>query len=195
MQSFILASASPRRIELLKRFGFDFTAIAADIDEPEAMHRYPGEFTALAASRKALHVAAKYPDQFVLGADTAVVISDSILGKPADSADNEQMLHRLSATKHSVITALSLIPPTSREPITVHETTSVWFRKLTHAEIAWYLASGEGLDKAGGYGIQGLGGALIEKIHGCYYNVVGLPVSRLITLLQNAAPELLPFRI
>jgi septum formation protein len=171
----VLASASPRRIELLRAAGFAATVVPADVDEtPQPGERPPAHVVRLARA-KATAVARLHPDAAVLGADTVVVLDDEILGKPRDEADGRRMMARLSGRSHQVYTGLALSAGGSiREDVVVSEVT---FASLTDDEMAWYVASGEGRDKAGGYAIQGLASRFVTCVRGSYSNVVGLPVA------------------
>ena len=206
----VLASASPRRAELLTSAGFTFGTVAVDADErlrpgeaPAAyVRRLAGEKSArglvvLSRSKRAGedsldggHSArgAEHnwtlaeQDIVVLGADTAVVLDGEILGKPRDDEDASTMLRRLSGQRHEVLTGVSL--RTAGDEMGLVEATSVWFARLTPDAIAWYVSTGEGRDKAGGYAIQGLASRFIPRIEGSYSNVVGLPVAAVAGLLQ-----------
>lgn len=188
-QSIILASASPRRRELLADLGVPFEVVVSDACEPV---RQPDEPCAHYALRMALvkarAVAETHPDRWILGADTIVVIDDVVLGKPSDTEHAREMLHSLSGREHQVHTAIALIRhdrPAQRQEHTAVDTTRVTFRHLTRAEIEQYVAGGEPLDKAGAYGIQGDGGALVETFRGSYTNVVGLPVELVAAMLRQ----------
>ncbi len=180
----ILASASPRRAELLRAAGIEFTVRVADIDETLIDGETPYEYVARLAAGKAEVVAATEPGAVILGADTTVVIDGEIAGKPVDRDDAIRMLHRLSGQWHEVLTGVAV---RHRHRLLVEvETTRVKFDLLTPGEIEWYVATGEPMDKAGGYGIQGRASRFIERIEGSYSNVVGLPVHlvwRLLNLL------------
>ena len=186
----ILASASPRRHELLQQAGIPFTAASAGIDE----ERLPGEIAAAYVQRLAeekaeviwnLHKSADTLDNplIVLGADTCVVSEDNILGKPADSADARRMLELLSGRTHAVLTGIAAV--SRNKTVRALEITHVTFSVLKDAEIAQYVASGEPLDKAGAYAIQGYAARWIPRIEGCYFNVVGLPIARTVDLLAE----------
>lgn len=179
----ILASASPRRRELLTAAGFIFEVDVADVDET----RHPGEpagaYVRRVAFAKAQTVASRRPDAMVLGADTVVVLDEEVLGKPVDDADAARMLTALSGRDHRVLTAVALVGPgTSVDTI---EETLVWVHVLTPADITAYVESGEPRDKAGAYGIQGRASRFIHKIEGSYTNVVGLPVAAVDRLLRR----------
>ncbi len=177
----ILASASPRRAELLRQveiaFEVQVSEAAEEADEPGV----PAAEVALSHAReKAADVASRRPDRLVLGADTVVVLDGRVLGKPVDADDAARMLRALSGRTHEVITGVAIAFSDGAGPQVVAEThvsTNVRFRELGEDEIAWYVASGEPMDKAGGYGIQGRGAVLVREIDGCYFTVVGLPLS------------------
>jgi septum formation protein len=170
----VLASRSPRRAELLQAAGFEFTIRAADIDETPRDGEPPRAYVLRVAEEKARAVAAG-DDEIVLAADTTVVLGSEIIGKPADPADARRMLRALAGKRHEVITAICLRRG-DRVSCDI-ATTAVWFAPLSDAEIADYVASGEPMDKAGAYGIQGLASKFIDRIDGSYTNVVGLPVA------------------
>lgn len=178
----ILASRSPRRQELLARAGIPFTMRPADIDETWLEGEDPRAHVERLARAKAAAVAAG-PDDVVLGADTVVVVDDEILGKPADAADAARMLRRLEGREHRVLTGVCL-KRGHREAVD-SEATVVRFAPLSEAEIEAYVASGEPMDKAGAYAIQGLASKFVERVEGCYFNVVGLPVAKVHRLLKS----------
>ncbi len=186
----ILASASPRRRELLRAAGFEFDVRPSGVVELARSGESPEEFACRAAREKALDVAASARrGEFVLGADTVVVIDDEILGKPVDPDEARRILRRLSGSTHRVITGVSLVQAPGRVESVKHETTLVTFRPLDDEEIESYVGSGEALDKAGAYGIQGLASKFVTRIEGCYFNVVGLPVALVYEMLK---PHLKP---
>ncbi|HYA18020.1 MAG TPA: Maf family protein [Bryobacteraceae bacterium] len=170
----ILASRSPRRAELLRAAGIDFTIRAADVDETPRPGESPRGYVTRLALEKANAILAA-PDETVLAADTTVVIGNEILGKPIDAADARRMLRALSGREHKVITGICL----RRGDCVIQDVdvTGVWFSPLSDAEIDHYIASGEPMDKAGAYAIQGLASRFIPRIEGSYSNVVGLPVA------------------
>ncbi len=168
----MLASASPRRRELLASLGLTFDVEPADVDETVLPGEGPAELVARLAAAKAAVVGARRPAGLVLAADTTVVVDGEVINKPPTPADNADYLRRLSGTVHDVYTGHALRLGDRREDVVVR--TRVRFRPLSEAEVAWYVASGEGVDKAGGYAIQGRGAALVAAIEGCYTNVVGL---------------------
>lgn len=187
----ILASASPRRRELLAQAGFCFEVVPADVPELLKPGEDPIRFVTRLAREKAEAVAASRPitpDTIVLGADTIVVVDEEVLGKPQDAADAARMLRRLSGQTHQVITGVCLAK--GRERQRAAEVTFVRFSTLSDAEIDAYVATGEPLDKAGAYAIQGRAGRWVPRIHGCYFNVVGLPlalISSMIEAMQGSA--------
>jgi septum formation protein len=187
----ILASNSPRRRELLRQIGLTFTTDPADVDE----RILPGEAAEAYAVRVALDkarvAAGRAGDGIVIAADTIVVLGDIILGKPADARDAERMLGMLSGRMHRVISGLAIVDAKTGKTLTGTASTSVWFRDLTPDRIRAYVLTGEPLDKAGAYGIQEKGALLVTKIEGCYFNVVGLPVSLLGEMLHEYRVNLL----
>ena len=178
----ILASGSPRRRELISLFGIPFTVAPADIDETMDPRRSPAEETARVSRLKAL-ASECGPDDLIIAADTVVVCDGRILGKPADRAEAVRMLRMLSGRKHQVMTGCTIRRQQEIETFT--EVTDVYFRELTEEEILRYVASGEPMDKAGAYGIQGGAALFCSRIEGDYYNVVGLPVCALWSRLQH----------
>lgn len=194
MQQIILASASPRRASLLKQICVDFQVIPSCVDEAADPHCQPQEIVLKLAEMKAESVSKNYPRAIVLGADTVVACEGRVLGKPRGQEEAAKMLKFLSGRVHEVVSGVvlqRLIPELVRGEAV---TTRVKFRNLTEEEIAGYVATGEPLDKAGAYGIQGLGALLVEKIEGCYFNVVGLPLSRLPDLFREFGVDLLCLR-
>ena len=182
----ILASASPRRRELLARAGFEFEVRTSSLDETPKAGESPEEFARRAARDKALSVAAGAPQgSLVLGADTIVVTDHEILGKPVDASDAARMLRMLSGITHRVITGVCLVRGPAHVEAIRHAITWVTFRRLDEQEIAEYVASHEPFDKAGAYGIQGLASKFVTRIEGCYFNVVGLPVAMVYDLLKS----------
>jgi septum formation protein len=184
---FLLASSSPRRRELLRHAGFDFEVRPSHIAEEIKRRERPEEFARRAAREKALHVAASSPPgSFVLGADTVVVIDDEVLGKPSGLEDAMRMLRLLSGQTHQVHTGICLVRAPDEIEAVKHETTLVTFRELDEEEIRSYVESGEPLDKAGAYAVQGLASKFVTRISGCYSNVVGLPVALVYEILKKA---------
>ena len=180
----LLASASPRRSELLGNAAIPFTAEAADIHEEPLPNEKPLAYAQRLARDKALTALARHPHEVVLGADTVVVIDQHLLEKPASPDDAARMLRLLSGRTHQVITGICLVA--SGFERTEAEITQVRFTRLSDEEIAAYVATGEPMDKAGAYAIQGIASRWVERIEGCYFNVVGLPVLRLYRLLREA---------
>jgi len=170
----VLASQSPRRSEILKQAGIPFVVRAAEVDETPLPCETPADYVRRLAKAKALAVAAA-PGEIVLGADTTVVIDGEMLGKPADEMDARRMLSLLSARRHEVMTGICLA--SDGGVVTDYAKTDVWFAPISEREIAEYAASGEPLDKAGAYAIQGLASKFVERIDGCYFNVMGLPIA------------------
>ncbi|HEX9000274.1 MAG TPA: Maf family protein [Blastocatellia bacterium] len=177
----VLASASPRRSELLRAAGIEFTVRVADIDETVLPGESPGDYVRRLAGEKAQAVARA--GEMVLGADTTVVIGGEIAGKPVDAEDARRMLKLLSGQWHEVLTGVSLIR--SGQIISEVAVTRVKFSELTEAEIDWYVSTGEPMDKAGAYGIQGYASRFVEGIEGNYSNVVGLPVQVVYRLMKE----------
>lgn len=178
----VLASASPRRADLLRAAGLDFIVAPAAVDESRHPDEPAGEYVSRVAALKAHAVARLRPDDTVLAADTAVVVDDDVLGKPVDAADAARMLRRLSGRAHTVLTGTVLHAPAGT--LAFVDATRVWFAPLTEAEIAWYVASGEPMDKAGAYAVQGLASRFVVRIDGTHANVVGLPVARVAAALR-----------
>ena len=178
----ILASASPRRRQLLELIGVDFQIDPADVDETSNAGEGAAAFAARAARDKAKQVAQRHPDRLVLGADTVVEVDSEILGKPSSVEAAAGMLRRLSGRTHLVHTAIALVNgDASREIV---DSAEVEFVALSEEMIGWYVASGEPMDKAGAYAIQGLGGLLVARVEGSPHTVVGLPVHRLPELFE-----------
>ena len=184
----ILASASPRRKELLGLFGIPFVIRAADIDETMDPHAAPYDEVARVSRLKALATARESGD-VVIAADTIVVCEGKVLGKPHDEADARAMLRLLSGRDHQVMTGVTVLR--GEDAATFTEVTDLHFRELTEREIARYVASGEPMDKAGSYGIQGGAALFCTGMTGDYYNVMGLPVCALGLVLRKIAPELM----
>ena len=181
----VLASASPRRAKILRTTGWDFEILPADVDEA----RRPGENAAAYVERvareKAEAAALQVPDRLVLGADTIVLIDGKILGKPRDNEDARRMLRLLQDRRHQVMTGIAIVNGNSSTSLVAHESTDVEFSPMTEDEIDWYVATGEPMDKAGAYAIQGMGARFIEGITGDYFNVVGLPLRLLYKLVRS----------
>jgi len=178
----ILASASPRRAQLLRNAGMAFTAKATRIPERRRQGESPRKFAVRLARAKARAIFARHPRRTVLGADTIVLVRGRVLGKPRDRRDARRMLRLLSGHSHQVTTAVCLAGPGFEDARS--ETTRVTLRKLSEKEIRDYVASGEPMDKAGAYAIQGLASRFVSRIEGCYFNVVGLPVPLVYRMLR-----------
>ena len=185
----ILASASPRRAEILRNAGIPFEIRATDVDESRLPDEAPAQYVRRLALTKAVSAADRNPelgdDALVLGADTVVVVDTDILGKPVSPDDARRMLARLSGRSHQVHTGVALLQISGKQQRAVEEVTRVHFTHLTHQEIEDYIAIGEPFDKAGAYAIQGIGGRYVTRIEGCYFNVMGLPLARVWTLLRE----------
>ena len=180
----ILASQSPRRKELLERMGItDFKVIPAQGEELVTRTLTADQLVEELSQRKCAEVAAAHPKDLIIAADTVVSINNRVLGKPRDRAEAERMLRALSGRQHTVYTGVTVLYNGTEE--TGSERTSVRFRPLTDGDITRYIATGEPMDKAGAYGIQGYGSVLVEGISGDYYNVMGLPVCRLARMLAR----------
>jgi septum formation protein len=184
----LLASASPRRAELLRAAGYEFETLAVDVDERVRAGEAPEEYVRRLAMEKSAravdHVGIQASRASItLAADTAVIIDSTVLGKPGRDDEARRMLELLSGRQHRVLTGISV----RSGPLELGgvESTTVWFAALSKADVDWYVASGEGRDKAGGYAIQGLASRFIPRIEGSYSNVVGLPVARVAALLTE----------
>lgn len=188
--TFILASQSPRRSELLRQIGLSFTIDPADVDETVLSGESPENYAVRVALEKARVASKRAGKGIVIAADTIVVLNGTILGKPADSRDAERMLDMLSGKMHRVITGLVLRDAATEKTVTRTAVTKVWFKGLSREEIRSYAATGEPLDKAGAYAIQEKGALLVEKVEGCYFNVVGLPLSLLGAMLKELGVDL-----
>ena len=185
----ILASGSPRRRELLKGLGLAFEVIPADVDETRLNDELPEALVKRLSVLKAKAVALKFPEALIIAADTTVALQDKILEKPKDLVENKQFIGLLSGNTHQVYTGHALMYRGRIESVV--KRSEVTFRKLSEAEIDRYVATGEGLDKAGGYAIQGYGAALIPHIEGCYFNVVGLSVATVVEMAKALGVGLL----
>jgi septum formation protein len=177
MPHIVLASASPRRKELLSGIGLSFLIVPSEVDEDHINGESPDVHVSRLALAKASEVSTKMPDFWVLGADTIVVIDKAILGKPQDETEARSMLARLSGRTHEVFTGYAIIHARFPEKRRVsYVTSSVYIRQLSEDEIADYVSTGEPMDKAGSYAIQGVGAGIVERVTGSYTNVVGLPL-------------------
>jgi septum formation protein len=179
----VLASASPRRKEILERLGFEFEVIPTGLEEDQTLSEDPERNVRLLAELKGVDVQRVRPRKTIIAADTIVRCDAVTLGKPEDSDEAFEMLRSLSGRGHSVITGVALIAPPNRR-IVESESTRVFFRDITDVEIARYIDTSEPFGKAGAYAIQGLASAFIDRIEGCYFNVVGLPVALLFRMFR-----------
>lgn len=183
---FVLASASPRRQQLLRQIGLTFDVIESNIDETVDPSDNPAGNVLRISREKTAGVKNAVDDGIILGADTVVVLDDEVLGKPQDGGEAAAMLRKLSGREHAVYTGFTLLDRPSDATVSACEMTRVWFRTLGAGEISEYVASGSPLDKAGAYGIQDdYGAVFVERIEGCFYNVVGLPLARLYSALER----------
>lgn len=191
MKEYILASASPRRREILEQLGLDFDIIVSTTDEEKIdknlpINLYVEELAmAKASSAAGLCVAQNRKSGLIIAADTIVYCDGKILGKPKDRDDAFNMLNKLSGRTHEVLTGICVMRLKDGFSVAAYEKTNVHFKPLSPVKIWRYIDSGEPMDKAGAYGIQGLGAMLVEKIEGDYFNVVGLPVSKLVSVLEK----------
>jgi septum formation protein len=179
----VLASSSPRRRELLTLIGISHEVRPANIDETMRPREAPRRHAERLAREKATAIATRDPDRITIGADTVVVINRKVLGKPADAADAARMLRMLSGREHTVITAVAV--SRGKKLRSAVEEVRVKFRRISGDEIDAYIATGEPMDKAGAYGIQGYGATIVERIEGDYFAVMGLPLVRLVGLMKD----------
>ncbi|MFY9688992.1 MAG: Maf family protein [Candidatus Acidiferrales bacterium] len=184
----ILASASPRRAEILRNAAIPFETQITLVDESILPGELPDDYVRRLAQGKARAAAEARPDRsenLFVGADTIVLMANEILGKPESEEDARRMLRLLSGATHEVHTGLAVLCPRAKIERVVEEITRVSFAPISEDEIAAYISTGEPFDKAGGYGIQGVAGRYVTRIEGCYFNVVGLPLARLSSLLKE----------
>lgn len=182
----MLASQSPRRREYMALLGVPYRCQSPQVDETRCNVRRPDRRCVALARQKAMAVADDYPQAWCIGADTLVVVDDEILGKPRDEADAYGMLQRIQGRSHLVYTGVCLYRKKTDEQLCGYRRTRVWFAPMSAQQIRAYIRTGEPMDKAGAYGIQGRAAAYIQKIEGCYFNVVGLPVQLLAELCKQA---------
>lgn len=187
----ILASASPRRKAILQNLGLSFTIHPSQVDESFDPTLPPARVVQHLAQQKALGLMDSYQRGLIISADTVVVLDEEILGKPQDGAEARRMLRRLSGKRHTVYSGLAVADAESGQLRVGYRETDVWLRSMTAEEIETYVASGEPLDKAGSYAIQGLGATLVEKINGDYFTVMGLPINLLAQFLHHFGLDLL----
>jgi septum formation protein len=183
MNRLVLASASPRRAELLRQIGVAFDVCAADIDETRMLNESPYSYVLRMARQKAEAVAPRFAGAIILASDTSVVIDGDVLGKPQNHADAHGMLRRLAGRSHQVMTSVCVLAEACQ--LVVNQT-EVWFRDMSDAEIDAYWHTGEPIDKAGAYAIQGLGAKFVERIDGSYSGVMGLPLFEVANMLAAA---------
>ena len=181
----ILASASPRRREILENVKVDFTIVKSNIEEVILENEPAKEVAMRLAFEKCMDIASKNKNDLVIGADTIVVLDDTILGKPKDEEDAYRMIKLLSNKRHQVITGISLINLSLDKKVIDYVVSEVTFKDLSEETIRDYINTKESLDKAGAYGIQGYGGLLVKSISGDYFNIVGLPISKISDLLKE----------
>ncbi len=184
-EKIILASGSPRRKELLEQVGINIEISPSTIDEETVSIKKPENYVKELSFLKAADISLSYPDSWILGADTIVVIGNQILGKPQSKPDAIDMLTKLNNREHSVYTGFCLIHQKKNAIIKKCVETKVYFKYLSDQEIQWYVNTGEPFDKAGAYGIQGIGAVLVKQIKGSYSNVVGLPVCEVVETLMH----------
>jgi septum formation protein len=185
-KKFILASRSPRRAHLLRQIGMKFSIQESNVDEIIDEKKTPAENVKLLSLQKALSVASCTASGIVIGSDTIVVLGKEILGKPETRKEAASMLHKLSGHTHTVFTGFALVDAQSKRSLVDYEKTKVTFRNLTDREIREYVRSGSPLDKAGAYGIQDdYGAVFVHRIEGCYYTVVGFPLTKFYIALQK----------
>jgi septum formation protein len=185
MKPVVLASSSPRRKDLLEKIGLKFTVDPVEVDEELSLDHDPLRLAKSISLRKAMAASSRHPDALIIAADTFGVIDGKMLGKPADEAQAVAMLEEMSGNCHRVITGFTIIDGVTGRTVSRAVQTMVYFRNLSKSEITDYVNTGEPLDKAGAYAIQGLGALLVERIDGDYYNVIGLPLSALAVELRK----------
>ncbi|HMG33896.1 MAG TPA: Maf family protein [Blastocatellia bacterium] len=187
----ILASSSPRRAEILQKLGVEFEILPSKVSERPHPNEAPPDYITRISRAKVVSVARTCERGLVIGADTVVVLKGTLLGKPQDKEDAARMLRELSGNWHAVMTGIALYDVETRKEVADYEKTLVRFAKLSEEEIEWYVNTGEPMDKAGAYGIQGFGGVFVEEIAGNYFNVVGLPIPLLYRLARRLGYSLL----
>jgi septum formation protein len=184
-RTIVLASASPRRASLLQAIGLEFTVSPSDVDETALDGEAPGPMAERLARAKVTAVPPLPSPSLVIAADTVVVVDGTLFGKPRDDADARRMLRMLSGRTHEVITAIALRARPEEEIACESVTSRVTFAPLSEDEIAWYIATGEGADKAGAYALQGIGALFVTSVEGSYTNVIGLPLDRIYPYLRR----------
>ena len=188
MAPLILASGSPRRREILEQLGLEFSVIAADVDETIEPKWSIEEAVVKLAEKKALEVSKHHPNVKVLGSDTMVVFQEVAYGKPSNREEAQKWLTELSGKCHKVLTSVA-IAQNDQVLCSDFQETKVYFRHLAPEEIEWYLSTGDFADKAGAYGIQSFGARLVDRLEGCFYNVMGLPITLTLNLLNEQTGE------
>ncbi len=183
---FILASQSPRRRELLASIGLDFDVVPSNIPEARGEDESPEEYVARLSREKAAAIAREHPSRWIIAADTTVLLGDQMLEKPLDDEDAKRMLATIAGRTHIVYTGVTLQNVERQHHETRVATSEVRMLPLDARDVAWYVATGEPLDKAGAYAVQGIGAMFIDSIHGSYTNVVGLPLATLFQMLRKA---------
>ncbi len=183
--SFILASASPRRLELLKSMGFNFSVVPSGVDEKFLEGESVSEHVMRLSREKALAVADRNPEAWVLGADTVVIIDTEVLGKPGSKEEAREMIMRLSGKKHRVLTGFSVVRTSVNVVKSDLVESSVYFKEVSSDELEWYIGTEEPYDKAGGYAVQGKAASFVREIRGSYTNVIGLPLSEVVAVLKE----------
>jgi len=181
----VLASSSPRREELLKRLGLNFTIVPSKINEDKFKSIAPELMVQKLAQKKAEEVAALVEDTIIIAADTIVVKNKEIIGKPENKNDAKKMLQKLQGEKHTVYSGITVLSTETNNLLVDVDSTEVYLRSMNKQEINNYINTGEPFDKAGSYAIQGLGGIFVEKINGSYFNVMGLPIHKLAIMLKE----------
>ncbi|WP_300464185.1 Maf family protein [Desulfobacula sp.] len=184
-EKIILASQSPRRKELLEQIGVNIKVFPSTINEATVSLKNPEAYVKELSFLKATDISVAYPESWILGADTIVVVGDQLLGKPESKADAVEMLTKLNNCEHSVYTGFCVINQKKNAIVKQSVETKVYFKRLSHEEIHWYVNTGEPFDKAGAYAIQGVGAFLVKQISGSYSNVVGLPVCEVVETLKH----------
>ncbi|MDU6249595.1 MAG: Maf family protein, partial [Paeniclostridium sordellii] len=184
LMNIILASGSPRRREILANTNAKFDVLTSDVDERIFKFEEPTQLVLRLAFEKCMDIAINNPESLVIGADTIVVLDNEILGKPKNEDEAFDMLSKLSNREHQVITGMSIVNIENNKKIVDYTISNVKFKNLTDQDIRDYISTGECLDKAGSYGIQGYGALLVKEIQGDYFNIVGLPISKLSDILK-----------
>ena len=191
MKKIILASQSPRRRDLLKQIGLEFEIDPSNYEEDMSLKMKPNKLAEFLSLGKAKDISQRHKDSIIISADTIVAIGGEVFGKPKTSERAKYMLKKFSGKAHSVITGFTIIDTGTNKQITKSVETKVYFKSLSEKEIDAYIATGEPLDKGGGYAIQGLAALFVEKIEGDYFNIVGLPILALTEELKNLGVKIL----